>query len=84
MIETPTHRRSVPIPVSKSNSSSNLNNNKETKCSYDTFDPSSSPPQGDDFMTKLIKRIGSFDKITNPNHEHEFSFSMNSSNLLNK
>ena len=83
MIETPTHRRSVPIPVSKSNSSSNLNNYKETKCSCNTFDPSSSPPK-DDFMEKLIKRIGSFDKITNPNHEHEFSFSMNSSNLLNK
>lgn len=82
MIETPS--RSVPIPVSKTNSSSNLNNNQETKCSYNTFDPSNSPPRGNDFMTKLIKRIGSFDKITNKNYEDEFSSSINSINLLNK
>ena len=82
MIETPS--RSVPIPVSKNNSSSNLNNYQETKCSYNTFDPGSSPPRGNDFMTKLIKRIGSFDKITNKNYDDEFSSSINSINLLNK
>jgi hypothetical protein len=83
MIETPTPSRSVPIPVSKNNSSSNLNNYKETKCSCNTFDPSSSPPK-DDFMEKLIKRIGSFDNFTNKNYEDESSFSINSINLLNK
>ena len=58
MIETPAV--SVPIPVS--NKPVNMFNH-ETKCSYNSFDPSS-PPQKNDFLTKLIKRIDSFDKIT--------------------
>ena len=61
MIEIPTPSRSVPIPVSKNNSSSNLNNYKETKCSCNTFDPSSSPPQQSGFLKKLIKRIDSYE-----------------------
>lgn len=56
---------SVPIPIPLSNNLSNNNlNNTEMKCSYNAFDPSSSPPQDSLFLKNLIKRIGSFDKLT--------------------
>lgn len=55
---------SVPIPIPLSNNLSNNLNNTEMKCSYIAFDPGSSPPQDSLFLKKLIKRIGSFDKLT--------------------
>ena len=60
MIETPSVSVPIQIPVCNNN---NLNN-KEMKCSYNTFDPSSSPPHENFFLKKLIKRIDSFDKMT--------------------
>ena len=44
---------SVPIPIPLSNNLSNNNlNNTEMKCSYNAFDPSSSPPQDSLFLKK--------------------------------
>tara|TARA_A100001015_G_scaffold312449_1_gene417644 strand:+ start:2134 stop:2391 length:258 start_codon:yes stop_codon:yes gene_type:complete len=54
----------VPIPIPHSNILNNNLNSNEMKCSYNTFDPSSSPPQESLFLKNLIKRIGSFDKLT--------------------
>ena len=54
----------VPIPIPHSNIHNNNLNSNEMKCSYNTFDPSSSPPQESLFLKNLIKRIGSFDKLT--------------------
>ena len=60
MLETP----SVSVPIPLSNRKSTLPTNTfqtETKCSCNTFDPSSSPPQQSSFLKKLIKRIDSYE-----------------------
>lgn len=60
MLETPSV--SVPIPLSNRKSTLPINSfQTETKCSCNTFDPSSSPPQQSGFLKKLIKRIDSYD-----------------------
>lgn len=59
MLETPSI--SVPIPSANIEEKEKTYNN-ESKCSYNTFDPSSSPPQSSDFLKILFKRIDSFDK----------------------
>ena len=70
-METPGVSVPIPIPHSNNCNSNNLNNT-EMKCSYNAFDPSSSPPQESLFLKKLIKRIGSFDALTT-NQEDFFS-----------
>lgn len=66
MIETPSV--AVPIPIPLPNNTNN-SDNREMKCSYNTFDPSSSSPHENYFLKKLIKRIDSFDKMTIENQD---------------
>ena len=79
MFETP--RVLVPVPVS--NNQLSAINEQETKCSYNAFDPSS-PPQKNDFMQKLIKRIDSYDNVLEKHQVIKLSHTMYVCNVLKK